>query len=194
MKKVSISGSPRVNVGKKDAKNSRKIGLIPCVLYGGKDQIAFTLEEKPLTKLLSSPEVFTILLNLEGKEYNCIIKETQFHKVSDKVIHVDFQEIFENRPVILDIPVKLSGTSPGVLSGGKLQLKIRKLKVKGFYTQLPDVIDVNISKLDIGTSIKVSEMKFDNIEFLDNPNAVIIMVKLTRAAQSAIQSEETAAK
>jgi len=192
MKKVSISGSPRVNVGKKDAKISRKNGLVPCVLYGGKEQKSFTVEEKPLMKILSSPDAYILELNLEGKTTNCVIQETQFHKVSDRVIHVDFLEVFDNKPVTIEIPIKLSGTSPGVLSGGKLQTKIRKLKVKGLYTNLPDYIDVNISNLEIGNSIKVSELKFDNIEFLNNPNSVIVMVKLTRAAVSAAQGEEAA--
>ena len=192
MKKVSISGSPRVNVGKKDAKISRNNGLVPCVLYGGKEQKSFTVEEKPLMKILSSPDAYILELNLEERTTNCVIQETQFHKVSDRVIHVDFLEVFDNKPVIIEIPIKLSGTSPGVLSGGKLQTKIRKLKVKGLYTNLPDYIDVNISNLDIGNSIKVSELKFDNIEFLNNPNSVIVMVKLTRAAVSAAQGEEAA--
>ena len=194
MKKVSISGSIRENVGKKDAKINRKQNLIPAVLYGGKDQITFTVEEKPLMKLISSPEVYTVSLTLDSKEYNCVIKETQFHPVTDKVLHADFLEIFENKPVIIEIPIKLAGTSPGVLSGGKLQTKIRKLKVRGIYTKLPDHIDVNISSLEIGGSVKVHELKQEHIEFLDNPNAVIVMVKLTRAGVSdALSTEATTA-
>ena len=193
MKKVSISGSPRENVGKKDAKLNRKLALIPCVLYGGKEQMTFTVGEKPLMKLICSPEVYTVDLNLGKKTVNCVIKETQFHPVTDKVIHVDFLEIFENKPVIIEIPIKLVGTAPGVLSGGKLQTKIRKLKVRGFYTKLPDYIDINISSLEIGSTVKVSEIKIDGIEFLDNPNGVIAMVKLTRAGVSALGDEEGAA-
>jgi len=193
MKKVSISGSPRENVGKKDAKLNRKQALIPCVLYGGKEQMTFTVDEKALMKLICSPEVFTVELGLGKKSINCVIKETQFHPVTDKVIHVDFLEIFENKPVVIDIPIKLVGTAPGVLSGGKLQTKIRKLKVKGFYTKLPDNIDVNISSLEIGSTIKVNELKIEGIEFLDNPNSVIAMVKLTRAGVSALGEEEAAA-
>ena len=191
MKKVSISGSLRENVGKKDAKLNRRINLIPAVLYGGKDQLTLTVEEKPLMKLISAPEVYTIHLELDNKAFNCVIKETQFHPVTDKVLHVDFMEIFEDKPVIIEIPIKLVGTSPGVLSGGKLQTKIRKLKVRGFYTKLPDHIEIDISSMEIGSSIKIGELKPDNYELLNNPNAVVVMVKLTRAAVSDAQVEET---
>ena len=194
MKKVSISGSPRVNVGKKDAKINRQQGLVPCVLYGGKEQKIFTVEEKALNKLIKSPEVYTLELNLDKKTVNCVIKETQFHKVTDRIIHVDFLEIFEDKLVVIEIPIKLVGTSPGVLSGGNLQIKLRKLKVKGLYPKLPDNIEIDISKLDIGQSVKVSELQIENIEFLNNPNSVIVMVKLTRAAVSAAQEEEVAAE
>jgi len=193
MKKVSISGSPRVNVGKKDAKTNRNNGLIPAVLYGGKEQFTLTVDEKAMLKLLSSPEVFTLGLNLGNKEYNCIIKEAQFHPVTDKIIHVDFLEIFENKPVILDIPVKLTGTSPGVLMGGKLQIKQRKLKAKGIYTKLPDDITLDISGLEIGDSIKIGNIKHEHVELLDNPSSVVVSVKLTRAGVSAAQEEEEAA-
>lgn len=189
MKKVSISGSPRADVGKKDAKMNRKQGLIPCVLYGGTEQLIFTVNEKMINKLFSSPDVYTISLDVDNKNFNCVIKETQFHPVSDRVLHIDFLEIFEDKPVIIEIPIKLSGTSPGVLSGGKLQTKIRKLKVRGLYPKLPDYIELNISKLDIGDSIKVSQMVVENVEFLNNPNSVIVMVKLTRAGVSAAQDE-----
>jgi len=193
MKKVSISGSLRENVGKKDAKLNRKKNLIPAVLYGGKEQLTFTVEEKPLMKLISAPEVYTINLALNKKEFNCVIKETQFHPVTDKVLHVDFQEIFENKPVIIEIPIKLAGTSPGVLSGGKLQTKIRKLKVRGLYTTLPDHIEIDISNLEIGSSIKIGELTPDNYELLNNPNAVVVMVKLTRAAVSDALTEDATA-
>jgi len=192
MKKVSISGSPRTNVGKKDAKLNRKQGQVPAVLYGGKEQFLFTVEEKAINKMIGSPEVFTVGLTLEKKEYNCIIKEVQYHPVTDRVIHVDFLEITENKAVVLEIPIKLNGTSPGVLSGGKLNIKMRKLKVKGIYTKLPDNINVNISELEIGNSVKISELKTDGVEFLDNPNTVVVSVKLTRAGVSAAQEEETA--
>ena len=190
MKKVSISGSPRADVGKKDAKKNRKQGLVPCVLYGGTEQFVFTVEEKVMNKLFSSPEVYTISLDVEKKKFNCVIQDTQFHPVTDRILHVDFLEIFEDKPVIIEIPIKLSGTSPGVLSGGRLQTKIRKLKVRGLYPKLPDFIELNISELEIGDSIKVSQMVVENVEFLNNANSVIVMVKLTRAGVSALDGEE----
>ena len=193
MKKVSISGSLRENVGKKDAKINRKKNLIPGVLYGGKEQLTFTVEEKPLMKLICAPEVYTINLVLDSKEFNCVIKEAQFHPVTDRVLHIDLQEIFENKPVIIEIPIKLVGTSPGVLSGGKLQTKLRKLKVRGIYTTLPDHIEVDISTMEIGSTIKIGDLKADNYELLNNLNSVIAMVKLTRAGVSDALTEETAA-
>jgi len=193
MKSVSISGSLRENVGKKDAKALRKQGLVPSVLYGGKEQMTLTVEEKALLKLINTSEVFTIKLNVNNKEYNCVIKEKQFHPVTDKILHIDFQEVSEKKPVAMEIPIKVFGTSPGVLAGGKLQTKLRKLKVKGIYTEFPDFIDVDISKLQIGNSVKVGQLIQENIEFLDKPNNVVVMVKLTRGAMSAAQEEEEAA-
>jgi len=194
MKTVSISGSQRENVGKKDAKSVRKEGLVPAVIYGGKEQITLTVDEKDILKIINTPEVATLKLKIGDIEKSCIIKDKQFHPVTDRILHVDFQEIFENKPVTIGIPVKVSGVSPGVLAGGKLQLKLRKLKVKGFYTKFPDFINIDISSLELGQSIKVGSLQYDGLEFLDNASSVVAIIKLTRGAISAAQEVEETKK
>ncbi len=194
MKAVSISGSLRENVGKKDAKTLRKQGFIPCVLYGGKEQKKLKIEERSLIKLINTPEVFTVKLDIDGKIHDCIFKEIQFHPVTDRVIHVDFLEVFPDKPVVIGIPIKVHGTSPGILAGGKLINKLRKLNVKGLYTDLPGYVDIDISTVELGDSIKVRDMNLEGLEFTDNPGSVIVMVKLTRGAMSASDIEEEEAK
>lgn len=180
MKSVSISGSPRENVGKKDAKKHRKEGLVPCVLYGGKEQVHFVTDEVSFKKLVYSPDAYTVKLNVGSKNINAILQDIQYHPVSDKILHADFLEIFDDKPVTIHIPVKVTGVSEGVLKGGKLIQKLRKLKIKAFPANLPDDLTVDISPLDIGDSIRVADIKQDNITFLDAPGAVIVGVRVTR--------------
>jgi len=180
MKKVSVSGSPRENVGKKDAKRLRREGLVPCVLYGGKDQVMFTASEKAFKDVVYTPEACLVDLDIDGKNFTVILQDIQFHPVSEDILHADFLQIFEDKPVKVEIPVKLSGVSPGILKGGKLHMKLRKVKAKGLPGDLPDTIDVSISKLEIGDSFKVSQLSSDKLEFMDSPNSVIVMVKSTR--------------
>ncbi len=182
MKSVSVSGSPRENVGKKDAKKCRDEATVPCVLYGGKDQIHFVTGEKSFEPILFNPGSYIIKLTIGGKEYDTILQDVQYHPISDKVLHADFLELTKRKPVIIPIPVKLQGVSAGVLKGGKIVTKLRKLKVRAMQEHLPDEIIVNVEKLDIGDVIKVSEMKLKNVEFLDVKSTVIVMVKSTRAA------------
>jgi large subunit ribosomal protein L25 len=180
MKSVSISGSPRENVGKKDAKKHRSEGKVPCVLYGGKEQIHFVAEEKSFKKLVYTPDSFTVKLNLDNKEYHAILQDIQYHPVSDRILHADFLEIFEDKPVIIHIPVKVTGTAIGVLNGGRFIQKLRKLKIKALPVHLPDDVVVDISPLEINDSIKVSDIKKPNVVFLDPPSAVIVGVRVTR--------------
>ncbi|MDD3875325.1 MAG: 50S ribosomal protein L25/general stress protein Ctc [Bacteroidales bacterium] len=194
MKSVSISGSQRENVGKKDAKANRNNGLVPCVLYGGKEQKTFVLNEKELLAIINTHEVYLVELNLNDKVFKCFVKEIQAHPVTDKILHIDFLEVSLTKPIVVELPITITGTSPGVLGGGKLQSKLRKLKVKGIYTDLPDYISVDISNLELGSSIKVSQLHQEKIEFLNNPNSVVCMVKLTRGAISAASEVETEVK
>ena len=185
MKSVSISGSSRTNVGKKDAKSLRNAGMVPCVLYGGKDQKSFSVKYNDLLPLVYTPEVLTVDLNIDGSNYKALMQEIQFHVINDKIIHIDFLEMFDNKPVVIDIPVHTTGNSIGVKAGGKLTLNVRKLKVRALPANLPDSIEIKIDDLDIGKSIRVNEIPVENIELLDTPNMVVVTVKATRNMASA---------
>jgi large subunit ribosomal protein L25 len=180
MKTVSLSGSLRENVGKKDAKKHRKEGLVPCVMYGGKEQYHFVVSDKGFRKLLFTPEVFIFNIEIGGKSTNAIIQDVQYHPVTDNILHIDFLEVLAEKPVIISVPVKSEGTAPGVLKGGKLISKMRKLKIKALLPDLPDFIMISIDPLEIGDSVKVKDLKRDNITFLDAPNNVIIGVRTAR--------------
>lgn len=193
MKTVSMSGALRVHVGKKDAKKSRREGKVPCVIYGGAEQIHFFTDEQSFVKILFTPEVFILKIKIGDKEYNTILQDVQYHPVTDKVLHADFLEIMPGKKISVGIPVKVEGVAPGVLKGGKLNKKIRKLKVKGLPEDMPDYLMVNIGELNIGDSIKVRDMKYENLEFLDMPSSVIVSVKTARGA-GATPEEEAAAE
>jgi len=193
MKTVSVSGSLRENVGKKDAKSLRRQDLVPCVVYGGKEQINFTLPIKAFKDLIYTPEPCLIKLEVGGKIVDSVIQDTQFHPVTDKIIHADFLEIKPDKPVKIDIPVRIIGNSPGVIKGGKLVLKLRKLKVQGLMDKLPDFIDIDISQLDIGDSFLVSQLDVKDLAFLNHPASIVVTIKTTRAAATgAAESSDSA--
>jgi large subunit ribosomal protein L25 len=181
MKAISISGSPRENVGKKDAKLNRKNGLIPCVVYGGKEQIHFTVPETDFGPLIFTPFTFSVNLDIEGKKFHAILQESQFHKVTGSILHIDFLEIDPVKPVVLSIPVNFTGIPQGVLKGGKLIKKFRKLKVRGLISEMPDDISVDLTHLEIMDSCKISDLNIEHLELLDPKNTVIAFVKSTRA-------------
>ncbi len=190
MKTVSLSGALRAHVGKKDAKQNRKDGNIPCVIYGGEKQIHFTLPELKLDKILFTPEVFVLNITVDGKEYKTILQDIQYHPVTDKVLHADFLEIREGKSVIVGLPLKFTGVAPGVTKGGKLQVKYRKLRVKGNIDDMPEFIELDVSKLDIGNSIKVRELNLDNLDVVETPNAVVVQVKMSRGAKAGADEGE----
>ncbi len=180
MKTVSLSGSLRENVGKKDAKQVRKDGNIPCVLYGGTKQIHFAVENLAFGKIIFTPDVFLVTLNLGDESYQGILQDVQYHPVTDSVLHADFLEITPGKPITVALPVQLTGKSPGVLAGGKLNIKLRKLKVRGLIEDLPEYIVVDISKMTLGGSLKVRDLLTDNLQFLDTQNGVVVNVKTAR--------------
>jgi len=201
MKTVSLSGSPRENVGKKDAKKNRNLGKVPCVLYGGKEQVHFAVDEKSFIKIIFTPEVFLINIQIDGKEFNAVLQDIQYHPVSDRVLHADFLEIMPGKPVTIAVPIKISGVAPGVLAGGKLLKKKRKIRVKALQEHLPDNIEIDISNLEIGDSVKIKDIKIENLEHLDSPRDMVVAVKVTRIAardadlygdEEAEEGEETA--
>lgn len=190
MKSVSISGSLRENVGKKDAKAQRSKGLIPCVLYGGEQQYQFVVPEKQFQKLLYTPEVRYVELELEGKTRNAIVQDTQFHPITDKLLHVDFLEIIPGKPITIAIPVIVTGTSPGVLRGGKMSKKVRKLNVKGELEHIPEHITLDVSKLDINDSIKVADIEVENLTIMEKKSKVLLTISLTRTTVTEEEQEQ----
>jgi len=185
MKTFELNGTVRTDLGKKATKADRVTEKVPCVLYGVSDNVHFTTTISDIRKLIYTPEVFVVNLNIDGKKTKAIMKALQFHPVTDIVLHIDFLQITEDKPVIVELPVKLEGLAEGVKAGGKLSLEVRKLKVKGLYTQLPENIVVDVTALGLGKSIQVGKVSVENLEILNNKNAVVAQVKLTRAARGA---------
>ena len=190
MKTVSLSGSPRENVGKKDAKNLRKQGMVPCVAYGGEEQVHFYLDERAFSKLLFTPESNVIKIKVGNKEINTLLQDVQYHPVSDKVLHADFIEFHDNKPVKTSIPVTTIGTSAGVLKGGSMKVVMRRLAVWGLVKNIPNYIEIDITKLDIGDSVMIKDLKMDDVEFLDRPNNVVVSVRVTRVAVDVDEEED----
>ena len=182
MKTLSISGSPRANVGKTDATALRNAKSVPCVLYGGTEQIHFSVKEADVRHLIYTPDVQTVNLSIGEKNFHAIVQETQFHPVKDNLLHIDFLEIVAGRPVVLNLPVKTSGTSPGVRNGGKLVKKLKTLRAKGLVENMPDVVTIAIDKMEIGDSIRVENIALPGITFLNAPNVTVISVDVTRAS------------
>ena len=181
MKKVSLSGSLRENVGKKDAKMHRRGFQVPCVVYGGKEQVHFVADEKALMKIMHTPVAYIFELNIDGKMYSTIVQDVQCHPVTDRMLHVDFKEIIAEKPGTIGVPIHVTGVAPGVLRGGKLIKKMRKLVIKALVQHLPDEVTVSIDGLEIGASVKVSDMVLENVTFLDAPSSVILGVRTARA-------------
>lgn len=178
-----MSGSLRTNVGKKDAKAVRKEGNIPCVLYGGKEQVHFSVHEKSFKNIIFTPEICFIELNLDGKVYKAIIQDVQYHPVTDIILHVDMLELIDGKPVIMGVPIRLTGVAPGILRGGRLVQKMRKLKIKALPEHMPDDITVDIGELDINDSVKVHNVEKENLTMLDPRNAMVVAVKVTRVVE-----------
>lgn len=185
MKTFELKGTVRADLGKKAAKAIRVDESVPCVLYGSGENVHFTATSGDLRKLIYSPEVFIVELNIEGKKCNAIMKALQFHPVTDKVLHIDFLEVTADKLVAIEIPVKLTGLAEGVKAGGKLALEMRKLKVKGLYTDIPEAVVLDVTNLGLGKTIQVGAISVDKLEILNAKNAVVAQVKLTRAARGA---------
>ena len=180
MKSFSISGSPRANVGRRDARDLRNAGMVPCVVYGGKEQLYFSIHENQLTKLIYTPDVFVVKIDIAGKQVDTIIQEIQFHKVNDKLQHIDFLEVVAGKPVTVNIPVKLTGTAIGVKEGGRLLNKMKTIKTRGPIEKMPDNVTLNIEALNIGDSIRVSDIKLEGIKLLEAPKNTVVGVRITR--------------
>lgn len=182
MKTAQLSGSLRANVGKKDAKTLRNEGLVPCVLYGQGEQTHFAVKRVPLEKLVFSPDVYQIELDIDGKKAKAIIRELQQHPTKDTVQHIDFLELNDAKEVRVKLPVRLSGSSRGVRAGGKLMQVFRHMQCQGLPSALPEEINIDISPMRIGQSFRVSNIEIPGVKILDPANAVVVAVKMARGA------------
>ncbi len=192
MKSITIKGSKRESVGKVATKALRNAGMVPCVIYGGDKPVHFSAEEKAFKKLVYTPDVFTASLEVDGQKTTAILQDIQFHPVSDRILHVDFYQLFDDKEVTMNIPVKLSGTSPGVLNGGSLRFTNRKLKVKALPANLPDFIAADISGLKIGSKLLLTSLFNDAYTFMHPDNTVVVQVRTSRNATAEEEEEEEA--
>ena len=194
MKSITIKGSERESVGKAATRAARNAGMVPCVLYGGDQPVHFTAEEMAFKNLVYTPNVHTVVIELAGKTYNAILQDIQFHPVSDKILHIDFYQLKDDKEITMDVPVKITGTSPGVLNGGVLRLNQRKLKVRALPANLPDYVEANISGLEMGNKLYVTALETNNFKLLNPENTVVAQVRISRAAMKAAQEAAKAAK
>ncbi len=201
MKTVEIQVKKREKLGKSDTKRLRNEEMVPCVMYGGKENYHFYAHENLFKKIVFSPDIFLVLINMEGTKITGIIQEIQFHPVSDKITHIDFVEVIEGKPVIANIPISLTGNSVGIRNGGKLRQRRRYLKVKGLAENLPDKLEVDISNVNTGEVIKVGDLTYPNLEILDPHRSMVVSVVSSRVAlkgmsitEEGVEVEEAAAE
>jgi len=187
MKTIAISGSPRENVGKRDAKELRYEGKVPAVLYGGQEQIHFAVVTTDLKEAIYTPEANFLEIEINGAKSKAIIKELQFHPLTDLLLHVDFLQLFDDKEILMEIPVKLTGTSPGVKMGGKLVQKLRKLRVKALPANMPQVVEVSIAKLEVGNLFRVRDIAKGDYVITNTPEDTIVSVGMSRALKQAEQ-------
>lgn len=192
MREISVSGKKRAEIGKKASKLQRKEGLIPCNLYGEKkgenglpEAFAFVAPFSELRKAVYTPHIYVVNLNIDGVEHKAVLKELQFHPTTDALLHVDFYEVNETKPITIGIPVKLNGLAQGVRDGGRINLSIRKINVTAPYKNIPEVLDIDVTNLQLGKSIKVAELSFEGLEIATSAEVVVCSVKATRASRSA---------
>ena len=185
MEVFNLEVKKRTDLGKTDCKKLRKEGKIPCVIYGGKTNEHFYTDIPTVRNLIYSPHSYIVNIDLEGKKMYGVLKHIQYHPVTDALYHIDFYEVFEDKKFVVEIPVSLNGFAVGVQAGGKLTTLKRKLKIQGLMKDLPNILNIDITNLALGKSIKISELKFDNLEILDPKNSILCSIKLTRAAKGA---------
>lgn len=192
MKEIKVTGKKRSDIGKKASKLLRKEGLVPCNLYGeakGENGLpvamSFTATDAELRKIVYTPYVYVIKLVIDGEEHTAIMKELQFHPVTDALLHVDFYEITEEKPIVIGIPVRLNGLAQGIRDGGRMNLSVRKINVKAKYQDIPEYLDIDVTDLTIGKSIKVGNLSFEGLELVTSKEVVVCSIKATRKSQQA---------
>lgn len=186
MKVFSLKADLREQLGKKSSNELRKQDLIPANLYGiSKDNINIVVSQEAVRKLVYSPDIYLVELEVNGQMHKCIMKELQFHPVTDRILHIDFLEVAPDKPIVMEVPVVLDGFAAGVRAGGKLSLDMRLLRVRGLYENIPERLHIDVTKLKLGKTIQVGALSFENLEVLNAKNAVVCAVRLTRAARGA---------
>ncbi|MEC4051045.1 50S ribosomal protein L25/general stress protein Ctc [Flavobacterium sp. SUN046] len=194
MKSITIEGSERESVGKKATKALRDAGMVPCVIYGGSQPVHFAADERAFKSLVYTPNAHTVEVVLSGKKYNAILQDIQFNPVSDKINHIDFFQLNDDKEIVMEVPVKVTGTSPGVLLGGVLRLNQRRLKVKALPKNLPDFVEADITELQMGNKLYVTKVVTNNFKLMHPDNTVVCQVRISRAAMKAAQEAAKAEK
>ena len=197
MKEFSVSGQKRATTGKKAAKELRKEGLVPCNLYGEKkgenglpEALAFAIPAAQLRKVVYTPHVYVVNLTIDGEAHKAVMKELQFHPTTDALLHIDFYEVNETKPITIGIPVKLTGHAQGVRDGGRLSQAVRQLNVTAPYKQIPETLEIDVTNLKLGKAIKVADLNFNGLEIATPAQVVVCSVKATRASRAAAAAED----
>ena len=193
MKEITITAQKREAVGKKATKAARRAGLVPCNIYGlDEGAEAFTITEKEANKIIFTPNVYLVNVNIGGQLRKAIIRETQFHPVKDNVLHIDFLEVTAEKPIVIGVPIQTQGLAPGVRAGGKLVTLIRKINVRALYKDVPEKLNIDVTNLQLGKSIKVGDLNFEGLELVTPKEVIVVSVKMTRAAISAAAEAKAA--
>jgi large subunit ribosomal protein L25 len=194
MKTFDLVGSKRAAIGKKDAKQLRSEEKVPCVLYGKDETIHFSTVARDLKDLVYTPNVYIVNLTIDGKVYAALMQDIQFHPVTDEVLHIDFMQIYEDKPVKVDIPVNVTGFAKGIKKGGKLQVEVRRLKIQALPKDLPNTIDIDVTELDLNQSLRVSDLDSTKVTYLNGKSVPVVRIMMTRAARAAAQAKDTPSK
>jgi large subunit ribosomal protein L25 len=187
MKTITISAEKRTGLGKKATRDLRKAGHVPCVMYGGAEVIHFHAHENSFRNLIYTPHAFLVEVKINGESHKAVMHELQFHPVTDRLNHIDFVEVFDHRPVTMEIPVRLTGESTGIKSGGKPRQRRRVLKVRGLVEHMPDTLDIDITNVEIGDVIKIGDLSYDNLEILDPKRSMIFAVVSSRVSMKGME-------
>lgn len=201
MKQISLNGISRTETGKKAAKQFRQNGEVPCVIYGqekGENGLpvakSFTISYKELSKVIFTPHIYLIDLTIDGVDHKAVLKEVQFHPVKDTILHVDFYEVHAEKPIVMAVPIATQGLAEGVRAGGRLTTQVRKLKVRALYEQIPEKLNIDVTSLGLGKTIKVGDLHFEGLELVTPKEVVVVAVKMTRAAMGAAAAAAKADK
>ena len=201
MKQIAINGTVRAELGKKATKEIRKSGNVPCVISGEKKDengnplaIHFSVSEKEINKLIYTPHIYLVDINIDGVDYKAVLKEVQFHPVKDNVLHVDFYEVHAEKPIVMGVPVQAQGLAAGVRAGGRLMMMVRKLNVRAMYDQIPEKLFVDVTALQLGKTIQAGDLHCEGLEMVTPKEVIVCAAKMTRAAMGAAAAAAAAAK